>query len=120
LRSVTLRTLKSVFERDRSINFCSRRTLSRSPAFDAVKIRCRNRRTFSSACRQSIRRQSSVAASGPLTTPTWAGMASSLSAGSRVTDFFLFTGSPDRVSAVSRPGTSPVSGRLSTTRQLED
>ena len=39
LRSVTRRTLTSVFERDRSINLCNRRTLARSPAFDAVKIR---------------------------------------------------------------------------------
>ena len=50
LRSVTRRTLTSVFARDRSINFCNWRTLARSPAFDAVKIRrrsrrCRNRRT---------------------------------------------------------------------------
>jgi hypothetical protein len=49
LRSVTLRTLNSVLERDRSINFCNRRTLGRSPALDAVKIRWRNRRTFRSA-----------------------------------------------------------------------
>jgi hypothetical protein len=54
LRSVTRRTLTSVFERDRSINFCNRRTLGRSPALDAVKIRCRNRHTFRSARRQSI------------------------------------------------------------------
>jgi hypothetical protein len=39
LRSVTRRTLNSVFARDLSINFCNRRTLARSPAFDAVKIR---------------------------------------------------------------------------------
>lgn len=39
LRSVTRRTLTSVLERDRSINFCNWRTLTRSPAFDAVKIR---------------------------------------------------------------------------------
>ena len=32
LRSVTLRTLISVFARERSINFCNRRTLGRSPA----------------------------------------------------------------------------------------
>ena len=46
LRSVTRRTLKSVFARERSINFCRLRTLFRSPACDAVKIRCRNRRTL--------------------------------------------------------------------------
>ena len=100
LRSVTRRTLISVFERDRSINFCNRRTLGRSPALDAVKIRCRNRRTFRSACRQSTWRQSSMASSGPLTV-----MVSSLSSGSGVIVIFLFTGSPDRVSALSRPAT---------------
>ncbi len=57
LRSVTRRTLTSVFDRDRSINCCNRRTLGRSPALDAVKIRCRNRRTSRSAPRQSIWRQ---------------------------------------------------------------
>jgi hypothetical protein len=31
--------LNSVFARDRSINFCRLRTLDRSPALDAVKIR---------------------------------------------------------------------------------
>ena len=70
---------------------------------DAVKIRCRNRRTFSSACRQSIWRQSSDTSSGPLTATLVA--ASSLSSGSGITDFFLFTDSPDRVSPLSRPGT---------------
>ena len=39
LRSVTRRTLTSVLARDRSINFCRLRTLGRSPACDAVKIR---------------------------------------------------------------------------------
>ena len=48
LRSVTRRTLTSVFARDRSINFCRLRTLGRSPARDAVKIRWRNRRTLAS------------------------------------------------------------------------
>ena len=49
LSSVTRRTLTSVFARDRSINFCRLRTLLRSPACVAVKIRCRRRRTSSSA-----------------------------------------------------------------------
>ena len=105
LRSVTRRTLTSVFECDRSINVCNRRTLGRSPAFDAVKIRCRNRRTSRSARRQSIWRQSSVASSGPLTTTC--AVASSLSSGSGDHVVFLFTGSPDRVSPLSRPGTWP-------------
>src|SRR3981081_74299 len=103
LRSVTRRTLKSVFERDRSINFCNRRTLARSPAFAAVKIRCRNRRTFCSTCRQSIWRQSSETSSGPL--PATLVAMSSLSSGSGITDLFLFTDSPDRVSPLSRPST---------------
>ena len=68
LRSVTRRTLISVLARERSINFCNRRTLARSPAFAAVKIRCRNRRTSASARRQSTWRQRSAASSGPLTT----------------------------------------------------
>ena len=54
LSSVTRRTLNSAFDRVRSINFCRLRTRFRSPACDAVKIRCRNRRTSSSMVRQSI------------------------------------------------------------------
>jgi hypothetical protein len=53
LRSVTRRTLISVLARERNINLCSRRTRLRSPALDAAKIRCRNRRTSRSARRQS-------------------------------------------------------------------
>ena len=107
LRSVTRRTLSSVFARERSINFCNWRTLCRSPAFDAVKIRCRNRRTSASTRRQSIWRQSKGASSGPFTTPTMAVAASNLSSGSGASVIFLLTGSPDRVSALSRPGTRP-------------
>ncbi len=103
LRSVTRRTHRSVFARERSINFCNRRTLWRSPAFDAVKIRCRNRRTSASARRQSTWRQRSASSSGPLTTTS----ASSLSFGSGISVIFLFTGSPDRVSTLSSPGTRP-------------
>jgi hypothetical protein len=105
LRSVTRRTLNSVFARDRSINFCKPRTLARSPALLAVKIRCRNRRTSSSIRRQSIWRQSKGASSGPFTATVVA--ASNLSSGSGVLVIFLSTGSPDRVSALSRPGTRP-------------
>jgi hypothetical protein len=104
--SVTRRTLKSVFERDRSINLCNRRTLARSPAFDAVKIRCRNRRTSCSAERQSIWRQPKTGSSSPLTT-TEAVVASSLSIGSGGRVIFFLTGSPDHVSPPSRPGTMP-------------
>ena len=60
LTSVTRRTLNSVLARERSISFCRFRTLFRSPACDAVKIRCRRRRTSSSTCRQSIDNQSAV------------------------------------------------------------
>lgn len=56
--------------RDRSINFCKLRTFFRSPAFDAVKMRCLSRRTSSSTCRQSIDGQSRGSSSGPFTTPT--------------------------------------------------
>ena len=101
LRSVTRRTLTSVFARERSINFCNRRTLGRSPAFDAVKIRCRNRRTSASARRQSTWRQRSAPSSGPLTTTS----VSSLSFGSGISVIFFSTGSPDRVSTLSSPGT---------------
>src|SRR6516162_3009668 len=105
LRSVTRRTLTSVFARERSINFCNRRTLARSPAFAAVKIRCRNRRTSASTRRQSIWRQRSASSSGPLTTTV--AVPSSLSFGSGASVIFLLTGSPDRVSTLSSPGTRP-------------
>ena len=105
LRSVTRRTLKSVFARERSINFCKLRTFFRSPAFDAVKIRCRNRRTSSSTRRQSTACQSKGASSGPFTATVVA--ASNLSSGSGASIIFLSTGSPDRVSALPRPGTRP-------------
>ena len=105
LRSVTRRTLKSVLARDLIINFCNWRTLARSPAFDAVKIRCRNRRTSSSTRRQSVACQSKAASSGPFTTTV--AVASNLSSGSGASVIFLLTGSPDRVSALSRPGTRP-------------
>ena len=86
-----------------------------SEALDAVKIRCRNRRTFRSARRQSTRRQSSVSSSGPLTTTLV--VASSLSSGSGITSSFssqahLTASARFRVRALG-----PVSGRLSTTRQ---
>ena len=105
LRSVTRRMLRSVLARDRSINFCRLRTLARSPAFDAVKIRCRSRRTSSSTRRQLIWRQSKGASSGPFTTTSV--VASNLSSGSGALVIFPSTGSPDRVSALSRPGTRP-------------
>ena len=110
LRSVTRRTLRSVLARERSINFCNWRTLARSPAFDAVKIRCLSRRTSSSIRRQSMACQSKGASSGPFATTTVA--ASNLSSGSGASVIFLSTGSPDRVSALSRRTTKVLSGRL--------
>jgi len=56
--SVTRRTLDSALARERSISFCKLRTLRRSPAFDAAKMRCRKRRTSSSASRQLTASQS--------------------------------------------------------------
>ena len=77
----------------------------RAAAFDAVKIRCRNRRTSSSTRRPSMACQSKGASSGPFTTTV--AVASNLSSGSGASVIFLLTGSPDRVSALSRPGTRP-------------
>ena len=115
LRSVTRRTLTSVFARERSINFCNRRTLERSPAFDAVKIRCRNRRTSASARRQSTWRQRSASSSGPLTTTSRVQLVLRF----RDHVIFLFTGSPDRVSTLSSPGTRPGIRPVIRDRQLE-
>ena len=67
LTSVTRRTLTSALLRDRSIIFCRLRTLFRSPACDAAKIRCRSRRTFSSAWPQFTWSQSVGSSSGPFT-----------------------------------------------------
>jgi hypothetical protein len=49
LSSVTRRTLSSALARERSINLWRLRTFFRSPALDAAKMRCRSRRTSSSA-----------------------------------------------------------------------
>jgi hypothetical protein len=86
-------------------------------AFDAVKIRCRNRRTSASARRQSIWRHRSASSSGPLTATVV--VASSLSFGSGISVIFLFTGSPDRVSTLSGPGTRPDIRPVMRDRQLE-
>jgi hypothetical protein len=66
----------------------------------------------------SIWRQSSSSSSGPLTATCV--VASSLSSGSGVTAVFLFTGSPDRVSPLSRPGTRPDVRSVIHDHQLED
>jgi hypothetical protein len=67
LTSVTRRTLTSALLRERSISFCRLRTFFRSPACDAAKIRCRSRRTFSSAWPQSTWSHSGKPSSGPFT-----------------------------------------------------
>jgi hypothetical protein len=72
-----------------------------------VKIRWRNLRTFASATRQSTACQPLLSSSSPFTTSTRAVAASNLSSGSGIIAVFLFTDSPDHVSALSRPGTRP-------------
>ena len=93
LSSVTRRTLESALARDRSINFCKLRTFFRSPACDAVKMRCRRRRTSSSTFGQSIDGQSRASPSGPFATamPPWCPTCPSVLESS-VT---FLTGSPD-------------------------
>ena len=54
LRCVTCRTLTSVLARLRSISFCRFLTFGQSCSCDALKIRCRSRRTCSSCTRQPI------------------------------------------------------------------
>jgi hypothetical protein len=90
----TRRTLTSVLERDRSISFCRFLTLARSPACDAVKIRCRKRRTLPSAESQSTRDQSKSSPSGPFAAPL-SGAVSNLPFGSSAIVISLSTGSPD-------------------------
>ena len=102
LTSVTRRTLSSAFARERSISFCRLRTFFRSPALLAVKIRCRSRRTSSSARRQSTASQSRTSSSGPFTM-----MVSNLPIGSGVSVHQVVTGSPDPRQLPFGPGISP-------------
>jgi hypothetical protein len=111
-----------VLARERSINFCKLRTRFRSPTCDAVKIRCRKRRTSSSTARQSTACQSRGSSSGPFTTATAAdiaacfvAMVSNLPFGSGVIVNVSAQAHPTRVSTLSGPGTRPVSGQLSET-----
>src|SRR6266511_3713528 len=67
LRCVTCRTLTSVFDQLRSIIFCRFLTAARSPAFDALKILHRSRRTSSSCTGHTIVSQSRFSSSGPFT-----------------------------------------------------
>ena len=121
LTSVTRRTLSSVLARDRSINFCRLRTRLRSPACDAVKIRCRKRRTSPSTVCQSIADQSRGSSSGPFSTATSpaddagrVAMMSNLSFGSGVVVSVPAQAHLTRVSTLS--GRAPaLSGQLSGT-----
>ena len=54
LRCVTCRTLTRALARLRSMSFCRFLTFGQSCSCDALKIRCRSRRTCSSCFRQSI------------------------------------------------------------------
>src|SRR6516225_2276751 len=100
--SVTRRTLNRAFARERSISFCRLRTLFRSAALLAVKIRCRSRRTSPSTCRQSTAPQSRTSSSGPFTM-----MVSNLPLSSSVSDHLLSTGSPDPRQLPFGPGIRP-------------
>src|SRR6266511_4280748 len=64
---VTCRTLTSVFDQLRNIIFCRFLTMARSPAFDALKILHRSRRTSSSCTGHTIASQSRSSSSGPFT-----------------------------------------------------
>jgi hypothetical protein len=89
LRCVTCRTLTSVFDQLRSIIFCRFLTMARSPAFDALKILPRNRRTCSSCTGHTIASQSRPSSSGPFTVTV-----SNLPFGSGGSGTFSFKGSP--------------------------
>src|ERR1035437_7713975 len=117
LSSGTRRTLTSVLARERSINFCKLRTRLKSPTRDAVKIRCRKRRTSSSAARQLMACQSRGSSSGPFTTPTSAivacappvvcvAMVSNLPFGSDFVVSVCTQAHLARVSTLSGPGTT--------------
>src|SRR5450759_4267990 len=67
LRCVTCRTLTSVFDQDRNINFCRFLAVARSPSCVALKIRCRSRRTLSSWERHLMASHFGFASSGPFT-----------------------------------------------------
>ena len=115
LTSVTRRTLTSALLRERSISFCRLRTFFRSPACDAAKIRCRSRRTFSSAWPQSTWSQSGKSSSGPFTADGAAAaasrlpfMVSNLPFGSGVSACFPPQAHQTRVSALSGQGRAPI------------
>src|SRR6266511_499230 len=109
LTSATRRTLSSVLARERSISFCKLRTRLRSPACDAVKIRCLSRRTSSSTDRQSIDSQSQGPSSGPFIVPTTGGAACVVSLVVPATVSNLSLGSSALKSAVRHRPTRPTS-----------
>lgn len=113
--SATRRTATRALLRQRSINRCRLWTRLRSPSRDAVKIRCRSRRTSFSARSQSTWSQSSGLSSGPFTATVVP--ASNMSVGSSATVIVTFTGSPDPRQRPFRPGQQSLSGRLSDDQQ---
>ena len=102
LTSVTRRTLTRALLRERSISFCKLRTLERSPACDAAKIRRLSRRTCSSAWPQSAVSQSRPSSSGPFTRSV-----SNLSLGSGVLTILSSQAHRDPPSALFRAGQQP-------------
>jgi hypothetical protein len=99
LRSVTRRTLTSVLARDRSINFCNRRTLARSPAFDAGE----DPLTQPTYARLNLTPVDLAPLEGRVLRSAHHDQGRGVQLVLRFRDHivFLFTGSPDRVSARS-------------------
>ena len=108
---------QSVRLRERSISFCRLRTFFRSPSRDAVKIRCRSRRTSSSTARQSIASQSSELVLGSVHHGAWR-RRPTCSVGSRSSPSSITLHRLTRpASAPFQAGQPPLSGRLSTHRR---
>jgi hypothetical protein len=74
---------------------------------DAVKIRCRKRRTCSSTARQRTASQSRNSSSGPFTAPTKVAGVPNLSVGSGLVVIVSAQAHLTRVSPLSQPGTRP-------------
>ena len=102
----------SALARDRSINFCKLRTCLRSPACDAVKMRCRRCRTSPSTRGQLIDPHSRASPSGPFTSAAMPPLAPNLSFGSGSSITGVLTGSPDPRQHPFGSGQPPVSGQL--------
>src|SRR6266542_2700513 len=112
LRCVTWRTLISVLDQDRSINFCRFLTVARSPSFAALNILHRSRRTRSSFTRQPTCSQASPSktesrSSGPFTE------VSNFPLSSGICVYFDSKAHLSTSAPLSGPGTRPVSGQLS-------